>query len=181
MTDLDRLFRFGLMACLALAATGLAAEKRYDLLLRHGTIIDGSGNPWFYGDVAIKGDRIAATGLVIAPGFIDMHSHSDWTLLEDGRAQSKIRQGVTTEVIGESVSAGPFQGKLAPRTVSVKGKPVQIRRLADYFSAVERSGISVNVASYVGEGTVWECVMGTSFARPGAAEFQRMKDLVSEA
>ena len=63
----------------------------------------------------------------------------------------------------------------------MKGKPVQIRRLAVYFSAVERSGISVNVASYVGEGTVWECVMGTSFARPGAAEFQRMKDLVSEA
>ena len=195
MTYVNRLFRFGLIAWLGVAATGLAAEMRYDLLLRHGTIIDGSGNPWFHGDVAIKGDRIAAvgtlggsarriidaTGLVIAPGFIDMHSHSDWTLLEDGRAESKIRQGVTTEVIGESVSAGPFQGELAPRTVSVKGKPVQIRRLADYFSAVERSGISVNVASYVGEGTVWECVMGTSFARPGPSEFQRMKDLVGEA
>src|SRR5438477_12171449 len=110
MTHLHCLFRFGLMAWLGFAATVLpAAETRYDLLLRHGTIVDGSGNPWFYGDVAIKGDRIAAigairgparriidaTGLVIAPGFIDMHSHSDWTLLEDGSAQSKIRPGVT--------------------------------------------------------------------------------------
>src|SRR2546429_4472466 len=111
-----------------------AAGPEYDLIIRGGKIVDGSGNPWFYGDVAAKGDRIAAlgrvagdakrvidaSGLVVAPGFIDMHSHSDWTLLEDGNAQSKIHQGVTTEVIGESSSAGPFKGKLKPRSVSVK-------------------------------------------------------------
>src|SRR5207244_11699335 len=95
----------------------------------------------FHGDVAVKGDRILAIGrvegdakrgidataLVVAPGFIDMHSHSDWTLLEDGNAQSKIRQGVTTEVIGESTSAGPFKGKLKPRTVSVTNESIEIR------------------------------------------------------
>src|SRR5439155_22607525 len=171
------------------------ATPPYDVVIRHGKIIDGSGNPWFYGDVALQGDRIAAignvagearrvidaTGLVVAPGFIDMHSHSDWVLFEDGNAQSKIRQGVSTEVIGESSSPGPFQFKLAPRTVTVRGKPVQIRRLSDYFAAVERAGISVNVASYVGEGTIWECVMGSSFERPGSGELRQMRELVGEA
>src|ERR1051325_3218293 len=112
---------------LAVVLCGLkapAAASQFDLIIRGGRIIDGTGNPWFYGDVAVKGDRIAAmgkvageatrvidaTGLVVAPGFIDMHSHSDWVLFEDGAAQSKVRQGVTTEVIGESTSAGPFHG-----------------------------------------------------------------------
>src|SRR5438309_1255812 len=172
-----------------------AAGPEYDLIIRHGKIVDGSGNPWFYGDVAVKGDRIVAigrvggdakrmidaTGLVVAPGFIDMHSHSDWTLLEDGDAQSKIHQGVTTEIIGESSSAGPFQGKLKPRAVSVKNESIEIRAMRDYFDAIERAGVSVNVASYVGEGTVWECVMGSSFERPGPGELQQMKDLVAEA
>ena len=170
-----------------------AAE--YDLVIRNGQIIDGSGNPWFRGDVAISGDRIVsigrvageakrvidATGLVVAPGFIDMHSHSDWVLLEDGNAQSKIRQGVTTEVIGESASAGPFKGKLAPRKVSVKGESTEIRTLRDYFGAIERAGVAVNVASYVGEGQVWECVMGASFDRPSPGEMDEMKALVAEA
>src|SRR6059036_760594 len=187
-------FWFGAFAWLTLALSAVTAAE-YDVMIRHGKIVDGSGNPWFYGDVAIKGDRIVgvgrvqgdakrvidADGLLVAPGFIDMHSHSDWVLLEDGNAQSKIRQGVTTEVIGESTSRGPFQGKLAPRTVSVRGEPLQIRRLGDYFAAVERAGISVNVASYVGEGTIWECVMGSSFARPGPDDLDRMKALVAEA
>src|SRR5882672_7904611 len=104
-------------AIILLGATSVgAAPAEYDLIIRSGKVVDGSGNPWFYGDVAVNGDRIVAigrvagdatrvmdaTGLVVAPGFIDMHSHSDWTLLEDGNAESKIRQGVTTEIIGES-------------------------------------------------------------------------------
>jgi N-acyl-D-aspartate/D-glutamate deacylase/sugar lactone lactonase YvrE len=182
------------IALYGFAASHLFAAE-YDLVIRNGKIIDGSGNPWFRGDVAINGDRIVsvgriagdanraidATGLVIAPGFIDMHSHSDWVLLEDGNAQSKIRQGVTTEVIGESTSAAPFKGKLAPRKVSVQGESFEIRTLRDYFAAVERSGIAVNVASYVGEGQIWECVMGTSFARPSPGELDEMKALVAEA
>jgi hypothetical protein len=149
-----------------------AAQAKYDLVIRNGRIVDGTGNPWFYGDVAVNEDRIVsvgpgageakreidARGLVVAPGFIDMHSHSDWLLLEDGNAQSKIRQGVTTEVIGEDSSAGPFKGKLAAHTVSVKDQAKQIRTLGEYFAAIESSGISVNVASYVGERTIWECV-----------------------
>src|SRR5438094_10503719 len=95
-----------------------------------------------------------AAGLVVPPGFIGMHSHSDWTLLEDGNAQSKIRQGVTTEVIGESTSAGPFKGKLKPQTVSVKNESIEIRALRDYFAAIERAGISVYIAYFVCEGTV---------------------------
>ena len=185
---------FGFIAVITSAFLHAAAAE-YDLIIRNGKIVDGSGNPWFHGDVAIKRDRIAgvgrvageatrvidAAGLVVAPGFIDLHSHSDWVLLEDGNAQSKIRQGVTTEVIGESTSAGPFKGKLSPRKVSVKGERIEIRRLSDYFAAVERAGISVNVASYVGEGQVWECVMGTSFDRPGPGEMREMKQLVAEA
>src|SRR5438552_2982095 len=102
---MKRRFRFW-SSCWPIAALGVAmlnaAGANYDLLIRHGKIIDGSGNPWFQGDVAIKGDRIVAIGqvqgnakrvidadgLVVAPGFIDMHSHSDWVLLEDGEAQS---------------------------------------------------------------------------------------------
>src|SRR5436190_728366 len=121
-----------LTACGVLALFGLnwAGEAApYDLVIRNGKIVDGTGNPWYHGDLAVKGDRIAvlgkiaaktgkreidARGLVVAPGFIDMHSHSDFTILEDGNAQSKIRQGVTTEVLGESNSPGPFKGKLTP-------------------------------------------------------------------
>src|SRR5262245_60651900 len=99
----------------------------YDVLIRGGRIVDGTGNPWFAGDVAIQAGKIIAVGnlpdakakreidarkLVVAPGFIDAHSHSDFTLLEDGNAPSKIRQGVTTEVLGESSSPGPYVGQL---------------------------------------------------------------------
>jgi len=192
--------RLKLWRCCALlaalcAGSANAAQPEYDLLIRHGRIIDGSGNPWFQGDVAVKGDRIVAlgsiagearrvidaTGLVVAPGFIDIHSHSDWTLLEDGNAQSKIRQGVTTEVLGESGSVGPFKGKLVPRPVSVGNQPAHIRTIAEYFAAIERSGVSVNVATYVGQANIWQCVMGDSFARPDPAAMRRMKELLAEA
>src|SRR5262249_25308574 len=149
----------------------------YDLVLRNGKIVDGTGNPWYRADLAVRGKKIAALGkipvgagrkeidakgLVGAPGFIDMHSHSDYVLLEDGHAHSKIRQGVTTEVLGESSSPGPFKGKLtSPRTM-VKGKPASWTTLGEYFDLVERAGVSTNVASYVGLGQVWECVMGSS-------------------
>ena len=186
-----------LAACLsaALPCASFGQELEYDLVIRGGRIVDGSGNPWFAGDVAIRGERIVAVGraagkakreidaggLVVAPGFIDMHSHSDWLLLEDGRAQSKIRQGVTTEVLGEGGSAGPFQGKLGARTVNVKGKEVQIRRLTDYFDALETSGSAVNVATYVGLDNVWQCVMGQSFDRPTPQQLEEMKSLVKQA
>jgi N-acyl-D-aspartate/D-glutamate deacylase len=174
----------------------LSADAPYDLVVRNGKVVDGTGNPWFYGDVAVRGDRIVAVGrvpggkakreidakgLVVAPGFIDMHSHSDFLLLEDGDAQSKVRQGVTTEVLGEGSSAGPALGQLPPRRAKAGGKELRWTTLGGYFDALERAGVSVNVVSYVGEGTVWQCVMGNSFARPTAGQLDDMKRIVDEA
>jgi N-acyl-D-amino-acid deacylase len=189
-----RLGRPALAALAAMVCLSVAGAE-HDLVIRNGRIVDGTGNPWFHGDVAVTGDRIVAVGtvtgmarreldargLVVAPGFIDIHAHSDFLLLEDGHAHSKVRQGVTTEVLGEGGSAGPFVGQLAPRPVSVRNQPAQLRTLGDYFTAGERAGVAVNVASYVGAGNVWQCVMGSSFARPSAAELQRMKELVADA
>lgn len=178
------------------ALAGPPKEPVYDLLIRNGKIVDGTGNPWFQADLVIQGDKIAllgkiegakakrtidAKGLFVAPGFIDIHSHSDFTLLEDGLAQSKIRQGVTTEILGEGGSPGPYVGKLAPPRVEVKGKVERWTTLAGYFDLVERSGVSTNVGSFVGLGQVWECVMGKSHERPSAKQLQEMKDLVEEA
>src|SRR5262249_33489737 len=129
-----------------------------------------------------SGEReIDARGLVVAPGFIDMHSHSDDLLLEDGDAQSKIRQGVTTEVLGEGRSVGPNQGKLAPRRASVRGEALSWTTIGGYFDVLKKAGTSVNVATYVGLDNVWECVMGTSHARPTKEQFEQMKALVEEA
>jgi N-acyl-D-aspartate/D-glutamate deacylase len=179
-----------------LAPAAWAEEAAYDIVICNGKIVDGTGNPWFRGDVAIRGDRIVAVGrvpaaaakreidargLVVAPGFIDMHSHSDYLLLEDGNAQSKVRQGVTTEVLGEGQSAGPARGKLPARTAGDEGLNPRWATLADYFSALERSRISVNIASYVGIDNVWHSVMGESFDRPTAAQREQMKALVDEA
>src|SRR5438477_5545620 len=183
-------------ALLLFTGPAVADEPGYDLLVRGGRIVDGTGNPWFVGDVAVRGDKIVAVGrvppapakrtleakgLVVAPGFIDMHSHSDFLLLEDGNAQSKVRQGVTTEVLGEGSSAGPYQGKLAPRKATVRGKPVQWTTLGGYFETLEKAGIATNVASYVGADNVWQSVLGTSFERPTADQLERMKALVDEA
>ena len=180
----------------ALAAMG-ADEPAYDLVIRNGRVVDGTGNPWFRGDVAIRGDRIVAvgrltegapakrtidaSGLVVAPGFVDMHSHSDWVLFEDGTAPSKIRQGVTTEVLGEDHSGGPHVGKLGPKTVMVKGESVRLTTLDDYLKALERSGIATNVATYVGLGNVWGGVMGESFDRPTPAQIEEMKAILDAA
>lgn len=180
----------------ATACLLLAAEPAYDLLIRSGRVVDGTGNPWFYGDVAVKGDRIVAVGqvsehearkridargLVVAPGFIDMHSHSDFLLLEDGDAQSKIRQGVTTEILGEGSSAGPYTGRLPSPAVDVRGKPRHWSTLGEYFDHLDEAGVSVNVASYVGIGNVWQCVMGTSFERPTNEQLVAMEQLVEQA
>lgn len=182
-----------LMSLLGIATTTHADNKPYDLLIRNGRIVDGTGNPWFRGDVAVRGDRIVAVGrvpaaeakrvidakgLVVSPGFIDIHSHSDYLILEDGLAQSKIRQGVTTDILGEGDSAGPFQGKLSPQKVPGGAR---LKTLGDYFKTIDRQHVSINVASYVGIGNVWRCVMGDSFARPTDSDLRLMEELVDEA
>src|SRR5205085_636118 len=136
-----------------LAGGGVKAGFRYGATDDYGWY--GTGNPWFAGDVAVRGDRIVAVGrvpagaarreidakgLVVAPGFIDIHSHSDFLLLEDGNAPSKIRQGVATEVLGEDSSPGPYQGKRQPPRILVRGKAERWTTLGGYFDLVERAG-----------------------------------------
>src|SRR6056297_3259892 len=145
--------RFSRTILLLLAVTGFssatAQKPTFDLVIRGGRIVDGTGNPWFYGDLAIQGDRIAATGeipedsgktevdasgLVVAPGFIDIHSHSERTLFTDGDAQSKVRQGVTTDILGEGSSGAPHTGRMSAHQVTINGKEVRIETLCDYFA-----------------------------------------------
>lgn len=183
-----------LLLLLACSLSSQAADPVYDLVLRNGVIVDGTGNPWVRGDLAIRGERIVAVGVVspgtarreidvhgkvIAPGFIDIHSHSDYLLLEDGSAPSKIRQGVTTEVLGEGNSAGPSSLKPGSLDGKTPGRPFPT--LGDYFRAVERGTTAVNVASYVGIDNLWQTVMGTSFDRPTSAQFAQMKILLGAA
>jgi N-acyl-D-amino-acid deacylase len=189
-----------LVAFAAVSSLSRGQEQRahpFDVLIRGGKIIDGTGNPWFDGDVAIRGDRIEvvgplapgatahrvidATGLIVAPGFVDMHSHSDMTLLEDGSAQSKVRQGVTTEILGEDTSAGPAKGKRPPSSVQHSGATLTWTTLGGYFDAIERQGSAVNVASYVGLGTLLECVQGNALDRPDGERLEAMKGLLDEA
>jgi N-acyl-D-amino-acid deacylase len=176
-----------------------AEEPQYDLLIVDGHIVDGSGSPWFKGSVAVKDGKIAdvgrlvnvtarhvinAQGLVVAPGFIDLHSHSDFTLLVDGNAQSKIRQGVTTEILGEDSSAGPVLGPVAPefdKGLMRYGLTRDWTTLGEYFARVERQGISLNIASYVGSGQVRAAVLGNVDRAPTPAELARMEELVDQA
>lgn len=186
-------------ALLASAAVIGNMTPEYDLLIVHGHIIDGTGSPWFEGSVAIKDGKIAeigrlvnasarkiidAQGQVVAPGFIDLHSHSDFTLLVDGKAESKIRQGVTTEILGESSSAGPVEGA-GIADLDLQLSPLGLHRdwktLGEYFSRITRQGVSVNIASYVGSGQVRLDVMGNVDRAPTPAEMERMKDLVAQA
>jgi len=176
---------WAVLAALGVAAAAQQPARPFDLLITNARIIDGTGGPSITGSVAVRDGRIAGVGRVagpaartidaggkaVAPGFIDPHSHSDYALLTDGNAESKIRQGVTTEVIGES-------GSVAPQ------KPTAARPWSDfagYFAAIEKSKISVNVLSYVGLGQVREYVMGNDERAPTADELAKMTALVADA
>jgi N-acyl-D-aspartate/D-glutamate deacylase len=162
------------------------------VLIRGGRIIDGTGNPWFSGDVAIKNGRIVTVGhlgnaaaarvidandLVVAPGFIDLHTHSDLTLLADGNAESKVRDGVTLDVIGESTSVAPRDGLPAEESDSVRQDWTNFRQ---YFK-LEQQGISMNLISHVSAQQIRRVVFGYDdrVATPGAIE--RMKSLVARS
>ena len=149
--------------------------------------------------MGIRGDTIAAVGdlsgarsarlidaegLAVSPGFIDMHSHSDFTLLVDGRALSKVTQGITTELLGESESAGPVLGPAKAereKSLSVLGLSLDWTTLAEYFERLEHQGISVNVVSTVGFGQVRASVVGYGNRSPGAEELRLMEQLVEQA
>ncbi len=167
-----------------------------DILIKGGEVVDGTGGPRMRADVAIKGDRIVyvgrapvkakrvidATGKVISPGFIDMHAHSEFGLALDGRGLSKITQGVTTEVLGEHLSAGPVLGPAVDDPMMV-APPVKRSwtTLGGFFSFLQKKGIGPNVVSYVGAGQVRASVMGYEDRTPTAAEMAQMKKLIAQA
>ncbi|MHB1224657.1 MAG: N-acyl-D-amino-acid deacylase family protein [Gemmatimonadaceae bacterium] len=189
----------------ALTATSMTACARdggapeYDVVIQGGTIYDGSGGAPFVGDVAIMGDSIVAVGdlggasattvidakgLAVAPGFINMLSWATETLLEDGLAQSDIRQGVTLEVFGEGSSMGPLNETMKREMVAEQGDirfPVTWTTLGEYLETLERGGVSVNVASFIGATTVRVHELGYADRAPTAAELDRMKLLVTQA
>ncbi len=190
---------FVLLVALPLGFSGACRKQgpALDLVIVNGRVVDGSGADPIDADVAVIGDSIVrigsidpearaqarrlidASGLVVCPGFIDIHTHSDYPLLVDGTAQSKIRQGVTTEILGESDSAGPIQGKVEKS--APYGLHVDWRTLGDYFKRLENSGVSVNVGSFVGATQVRRCILGEESREPTRAEMDQMKRLVREA
>jgi len=186
-------------ALLAACATAPGAGERYDVVIRGGAIYDGSGASPYRGDVAIRGDRIFyvgprapgtaarevdASGLAVAPGFINMLSWATESLLVDGRSQSDIRQGVTLEVFGEGWSEGPLTEEMRRTALERQGIlrfPIPWTSLGDYLEHLERRGVSTNVASFVGATTVRIHELGEGDVDPTPAQLGRMRALVRQA
>src|SRR6202171_2516868 len=193
------LLRAAALSAWLLCAPALAGEAPFDLIIANGHVIDGTGSPWYRADVGIRDGRIAAigtlgkaqakrridaAGLVVAPGFIDMLGQSEFTILVDPRLPSKIYQGITTEITGEGMSAAPMTGdarvKTAP-TLEHYGLTADWQSLGEYFARLERQGMGINLASYVGATSVREAVIGSDNRPPRAAELVRMRAVVREA
>ena len=163
-----------------------ATAPSFDVLITNAQIVDGSGSAPTKGSIAIAAGKIAAVGDVtgtatrtidakgrtVSPGFIDLHSHSDMPLITDGNGQSKIRQGVTTEVIGESGSVAPRKAASATATWT---------DFNGYFAAIEKNGISPNLISYIGTGTVRELVIGEDDKKATPADISAMQEIVKTA
>jgi len=194
--------RFRILIAVAALLGGCASVQQapaYDTVLRGGTIYDGSGAAPFTGDVGIRGDRIAfvgphlagrgvrevdARGLAVAPGFVNMLSWSNETLIADPRSQSDIRQGVTLEVMGEGDSMGPWSDEMKRLETQRQGDlkfPIEWTSLGDYLSWIEKRGVSTNVASFVGATTVRVHELGEGDVDPSPAQLARMRALVREA
>lgn len=182
---------------LAAAQTTLGAN--YDLILRGGTVYDGGGAPAMVADVAISGDTVRAIGdlthdkgrtelnvkgLAVAPGFINVLSWANESLLEDGRSQSDIRQGVTLEILGEGESMGPLNAEMKKAMIAQQGDikyQVEWTTLRQYLEHLVKRGVSCNVASFIGATTVRIHELGHADRPPTAAELERMKRLVRAA
>jgi N-acyl-D-amino-acid deacylase len=191
--------QFGLIGLSAIAlASAQAQQPAADIMLRGGTIYDGSGGKPYVGDVAIKGDRIVcvgrctgaakravnAKGLAVAPGFINMLSWATESLIADGRSQSDIRQGVTLEVMGEGESMGPWNAEMkrneTARQADIK-YPIGWTTLGEYLQYLEKKGVSTNVASFVGATTVRVHELGEGDVDPTPEQLDRMRALVRQA
>jgi N-acyl-D-amino-acid deacylase len=185
----------------AVALTAQRPAERYDVVIRNGRIVDGTGAPWFRGDVATAGDRIVAvgrlpatmaattivdaSGLIVAPGFIDLLGQSEFNVLVDGRAASKILQGVTTEITGEGTSIAPVNDRLMQEAAPPAkhfGVVQDWRTLADYFKRLEeRSRTTINLGTFVGAGSIRNYVIGKDERPATAAELDEMRRLVAQA
>jgi N-acyl-D-amino-acid deacylase len=187
--------------CLAMCGLLAACTPRpsHDLILRGGTVYDGSGDKAFVGDVAIDGDKIVAlgnlgnatanleidvAGLAVAPGFVNMMSWANESLIHDGHSQSDIRQGVTLEIMGEGSSMGPLNDRM--KAEMIRGQSdirydVEWTSLSEYLEFLERRGISPNVASFLGAATPREYVIGHEDRPPTAEELDQMRALVRDA
>ena len=190
------------LSMIAILFTSLLAAAQtannYDIILKNGRIVDGTGNPWFSGDIAITGDRIVAignvgatatrvidaTGLVVAPGFIDMLGQSETALLIDNRALSKLSQGITTEITGEGGSIAP-QNTLTLAALQPAIEPYHLKidwsDLAGYLQRLEKNGTPINLGTYVGAAQVREAILGDVDRAPTPEELDKMKALVAEA
>src|SRR6267143_5732596 len=176
-----------------------ASAGDYDLIIRNGHIIDGTGNPWYTADVAVSGDRLAAIGdlreahakreidakgRIVAPGFIDMLGQSEASLLIDNRSLSKLSQGITTEITGEGGSIAPQNEKtIAPQKPFLDRHNLTIdwTTLDGYFRRLEKQGTPLNIGTYVGSAQVREAVIGDDDRPPTPAELEQMKSLVEQA
>jgi N-acyl-D-amino-acid deacylase len=186
-------------ACARASAVAHDTNAPLDLVIVHGRIIDGTGSPWYSGDVGIRGGRIVAIGnlarqpraktldaqgAVVAPGFIDMLGQSELSILVEPRLPSKIFQGITTEITGEGDSVAPLNDTIvhADREVYEHyGVTPDWRTLRQYFARLEKQGIGINFASYVGATRVRRMVLGDEDRRPTAEQLQRMQALVAES
>src|SRR5437588_1352285 len=173
-----------------------AADAPFDVIIKGGTVYDGTGGEGHVADVAIRGDRragvgdlakavtkktIDARGLAVAPGFINMLSWSNESLIQDGRSQSEIRQGVTTEIMGEGESMGPLNDRMKTRLVREQTDikfEIKWNTLAEYLHYLEKRGISCNVASFLGATTVREYVIGLEDKQPTPEQLDQMRELV---
>ena len=178
------------------AQHGAAQTPSFDVLIRGGTVYDGSGAAGRRADVGIRGDRIAsigdlagataativdASGLAVTPGFINMLSWSTESLLVDGRSQGEIRQGVTTQIMGEGSSMGPLNEAMKKRAYEQMGDvryEITWTSLAEYLKELERRGVSQNVASYIGATTIREHVIGLEDRKPSPEQLEEMRRLV---
>ncbi len=176
-----------------------AADKPYDIVIRNGHIIDGTGSPWYSGDIGIRDGKIAAIGnlsgvpagriidaqgMVVAPGFIDMLGQSELTILVNPRLPSKIYQGITTEFTGEGGSAAPLNDAIvkADRLAYEHFKLTpEWRTFAEYFARLEKQGMGINLGSFVGATQVRRMVLGDDNRAPGPDELKRMTGLVDDA
>ena len=176
-----------------------AADSPFDLVIANGHIVDGTGSPWYSGDIGIRDGRISAIGnlsaaarkrtvdakgKVVAPGFIDMLGQSELTILVDPRLPSKIYQGITTEITGEGGSAAPLNDAIiAADRASYKHYKINPdwRTFRQYFSRLEKQGMGINLASYVGATEVRRMVLGDVDVQPTPGQLEKMKALVREA